>query len=52
MTSLTTLDFAATKARIDERVAVADRSRLAGCRTHARHRWAQRLHRVADRIDG
>ncbi len=39
--------------QIDERVAAARRSRVPGRpRAHGRHALADRLHRVADRLDG
>lgn len=39
--------------QIAERVAFAERSRIAGVRRpHGRHALAARLHRMADRIDG
>ena len=39
--------------QIAERVATAERSRVGGHpRRHGRHALADRLHRVADRLDG
>ena len=39
--------------QIAERVATAERSRIPGrSRPHGRHALAQRLHRVANRLDG
>ncbi len=39
--------------QVAERVATAERSRLTGRRRpHRRHVLAQRLHRIADRLDG
>ena len=39
--------------QIAERVTAAQRSRLPGTRRpHGRHALAQRLHRMADRLDG
>lgn len=39
--------------KIAERVATAQRSRIPGRRRpHGRHALAQRLHRIADRLDG
>jgi hypothetical protein len=52
MSQLSFLTDQLAKQEIAERVAAASRSRLLGPRRpHGRHALAQRLHRIADRVD-
>jgi len=53
MTELTFLTDQLAQQQIAERIARAERYRRPGARRpHGRHALAQRLHRIADRLDG
>ncbi len=53
MTDLSLLTDQLAREQISERLARAERARVPGShRPRGRHALAQRLHRVADRIDG
>jgi hypothetical protein len=53
MTDLSHLTAELARDKIADRVAYAERSRIPGQRRpHGRHALAQRLHRLADRLEG